>query len=158
MQVKNALISGFVLGALTGLLFLITGWIPLFGMFINALLLVCMLLFAFFGGFGVAYLNKRNADEAPTSCAASGALFGLIFSVAAVISAFLAFLIRSLISNAFTLVLSGGLTLPLVVFDLLANGAMVALCGLFSIAVIIALGAAGGFVGALVLKGKKQAA
>jgi len=158
MQFKNALISGLVFGVLTGLLFLITGWLPLFGMILNALILVCMLLFAFFGGFGVAYLDKRSEAATCGDCALSGAIFGLVFSVAAVIAAFAAFLIRSLISNAISVVLSGGLALPLAVIDILANGLAVALCGILSIVAIIALGAAGGFAGGLALKGKMQKA
>ena len=159
MQFKNALISGLVFGVLTGLLFLITGWIPFFGMVINALILVCMVLFAFFGGFGVAYLDMRSGEAfTPINGAASGALFGLVFSVAAIISAFAAFLIRSLISNAITVVLSGGLALPLAFVDIIGNGIAVAFCGILSIIAIVALGAAGGFVGGLALKGKMQKA
>jgi len=159
MQFKNALISGLVFGVLAGLLFLITGWLPLFGMIINALILVCMLLFAFFGGFGVAYLDKRSGEAfTPINSAVSGALFGLVFSVAAVIAAFAAFLIRSLISNTVSVVLSGGLALPLAVIDILANGLAVALCGILSIVAIIILGAAGSLVGGLALKGKTQKA
>ena len=154
MRFKNALISGFIFGVLTGLLFLLTGWIPFFGMVINALILACALLFAFFGGFGVAYLDRRSGEVAG-SHAPSGALFGLVFSLVALVSAFIAFLTRSIIGSAVTVGLSGGIALPLAVVDLVGNGIAVALCGLLSVAVIIALGAAGGFVGGLALKEKK---